>query len=478
MNEPSLPEDLSRWPKGAYELLGVNQEVNPRDLRRIYTRLIRKFKPEQFPEHFRRIREAYEIVLRQAEFFQTIRGARAEEDDDTDGATAEAPAETDGASEAPAAAPWRPAPSLVDELTQLWRQACTGEEAAVYRRLLELHEAEPRSVDVLLRLYWLLALTRELDAKRKPCEWLAEGLYGGLGGPLWELYRREIAEEPAEAFSERGNRLMRQPTQTARLAELAEWRFQAAARLGRWQPIDDDLEILHERLAIDEPETWVQLLISAAELLAAMPGDGPRALLQECQKQIEHFGQLHTRLAANLDRMEFNIEVGAALGKLPPWPHSPVPKELAELIAVSWTRPFVDFRPLLVRYLEHVAADPVEALKELETVQARAAPVLAQLSNILMLHRGWFDSEFEDPRARETLARLVRDFVDEGEAVWNAAGDLRTGIFRQLLLRFCLQESITPEVVAEVAEDPELAMSVTNDRPLRCVFWACRLFGG
>jgi hypothetical protein len=466
MNEPSLPEDLARWPKGPYELLGVDHQVNPRDLRRIYTRLIRKYKPEQFPEHFRRIREAYEIVLRQAEFFQTIRGATAEESDKADAASDEAPTETEAS-----ARPWRPAPSLVEELEQLWRRACAGEEAAVYRRLLELHQAEPRSVDVLQRLYWLLLLTPELDTKRTPCDWLVEGLYGGLGGPLWELYRREIAEEPAEAFSERANRLMQQRAQNARLAELAEWRFQAAARLGRWQPIDDDLEILHDRLAIDEPETWVQLLISAAELLAAMPGDGPRALLQECQKQIEHFGQLQTRLAASLDRMEFNVEVGAALRKLPPWPHSPVPKELAELIAVSWTRPFVEFRPLLVRYLEHVADDPAGALTELDRVQAQAATILAQLSNVLILYRGWFENDSEDPRTPDTLARMLRDFLDECE-------ESSYEWVRRHLLKFLLRESITPERVAEVAEDHQLATNVTNDRPLRCVFWACRLFRG
>lgn len=68
MNEHTLPDDSSRWPENPFELLGVPPGVNERDLRRAYVRLIRIYKPEQFPEHFRRIREAYEAVRSYAKF--------------------------------------------------------------------------------------------------------------------------------------------------------------------------------------------------------------------------------------------------------------------------------------------------------------------------------------------------------------------------------------------------------------------------
>lgn len=475
MNEHSLPEDLARWPKDAYALLGVDHEVNPRDLRRVYTRLIRTFKPEQFPDHFRRIREAYEFVLRQAEFFQMIRGSVPEENAKAEPAAEPIPAPreaTDGpTSDEPALVipPWQTGPSLVGKLEQLWQRACSGEEAAAYRRLVELQEAQPGAVDVLLRLYWLLALTPDLDPKRTPCDWLAQGLSGSLGGPLWELYRREIAENPAEAFSDRCNRLLRQSTQGGRIAELAEWRFQAASRLGRWQAIDDDLEILHDCLAIDEPEAWVRLLISAAELLAAMPGDGARALLLECQRQIEHYGQLQTRLAESLDRLEFTMEVGSALRKRPP---DVVPPLLADLIAVSWCRPFVEFRPQLLRYLEHVADDPTAGLIELDDVQSLATPVLAQLSNVLVVYRGSLIDEPDGPRDRETIGRQVGDYLEE-LSVGEPYDNIRNG-----LLKFCLREAISPETVAELAADTDLETHVTKDWPLRCVYWACRAFWG
>src|SRR5262245_59150077 len=69
MNDTHLPDDLSRWPSDPYTILGVERGVAPRDLRRAYVTLIRVFKPERHPEHFRRIREAFDYVQRFAAFF-------------------------------------------------------------------------------------------------------------------------------------------------------------------------------------------------------------------------------------------------------------------------------------------------------------------------------------------------------------------------------------------------------------------------
>ena len=59
-----LPDDVRHWPDDPYELLGITTTTDSRSVRQAYTRLIRRFKPEHAPEQFRRIREAYETVLR------------------------------------------------------------------------------------------------------------------------------------------------------------------------------------------------------------------------------------------------------------------------------------------------------------------------------------------------------------------------------------------------------------------------------
>jgi curved DNA-binding protein CbpA len=79
MSAPELPEDVSLWPQDPHALLGVSPEVLPADLRRAYARLIRVYKPEQSPEQFRRIREAYETVLRLTELVLFFRGKQPSE---------------------------------------------------------------------------------------------------------------------------------------------------------------------------------------------------------------------------------------------------------------------------------------------------------------------------------------------------------------------------------------------------------------
>src|SRR5262245_58458528 len=67
-----LPEDIRRWPRDPYQVLGVAPRCDPLEARKAYTRLIRHFKPEQYPEHFRLIREAYDSVKRDALFFGSV----------------------------------------------------------------------------------------------------------------------------------------------------------------------------------------------------------------------------------------------------------------------------------------------------------------------------------------------------------------------------------------------------------------------
>lgn len=62
MSEAELPEDPQKWPRDPYALLGISAQDELVTVRRAYTRLIRRFKPEHFPEQFIRLREAYEQI--------------------------------------------------------------------------------------------------------------------------------------------------------------------------------------------------------------------------------------------------------------------------------------------------------------------------------------------------------------------------------------------------------------------------------
>jgi hypothetical protein len=475
MNEHSLPEDLSAWPSSPYQLLGVQFGVSPNDLRRAYTRLIRTYKPEQFPEQFRRIREAYEAVLSQVEFFRVIHQEtqQSEEPKSDEPKSQEPNLSLDDPSPDPAVIvprPWQPTADDADELDRLWQRACGGEEEAVYRRLVELHEAKRERTDVVLRLYWLLSLTPVLAPGRSPCSWLAEGLRaGGLTGPLWELYRREIMDNPEEAISERCTELLRRATgsgqSAGQLTDLAELRWQAATRLGNWKIIDTDMDLLHDRLARDDVEAWVRLVISAAEKLGGQQGSEAQNLVKNCQAEINRYPELHTRLGDAMDRLEQQLHAAAALDKLEKGARSFQPVGLISLIRLSLNRSSDELRPALMEYLSRMASDPRRALEDLDMVPRTAASVLAQFSNILVQFRGYM----EEDRSRGMLAQIVQEFIDETEFRSYA-------FFRLPLMEFCNREAILPEVVAEHANNDALSHEIMSDWPLRCVCLGCYLF--
>src|SRR5262249_26474649 len=135
MSEHTLPDDFSRWSDDPFELLGAPPGVSERDLRRAYTQLIRTYKPEQFPEHFRRIREAYEEAREYGRLFPTSEAPAEAASDQQEPAIPEA-------GDAGTPAPERPLPlalprSFEEELDEAWDWAVGGDEARAYARLLD-----------------------------------------------------------------------------------------------------------------------------------------------------------------------------------------------------------------------------------------------------------------------------------------------------------------------------------------------------
>ena len=58
-----LPDDLSQWPENNWDLFNLDsQNVSFNDLRRAYSKLIKRFRPETHPEHFQRIQDAFETL--------------------------------------------------------------------------------------------------------------------------------------------------------------------------------------------------------------------------------------------------------------------------------------------------------------------------------------------------------------------------------------------------------------------------------
>jgi len=118
----------------------------------------------------------------------------------------------------------------------------------------------------------------------------------------------------------------------------------------------------------------------------------------------------------------------------------------------------------VLAYLADILGDPHQTLSRFDQLQQRASPVLAEFGNLLMM--------FGDPALTAPpgsfLGEMIRNFIVENSGV-------NFSIFRRELLKFCRQEMVSPELVAEFL-DAGLAHQVNSDRPLRCLCLVHRVF--
>jgi len=195
------------------------------------------------PEHFRRIREAYDQV-RSSSFFYFRRIF-----------PNPSPSFQNPSPRGPGGRPFdAPAPSgsFAGPRRTIWSSLGTsvqeGQEHEVYQQLLACHVRLGNQDDVLLRLYWLLRAVPGLDLGAIRAL-VALGLRQNWNGPCRELYHREVEQRPAEAVGERFTALLESPVPLAVLADWLEWRWSAAGALDHWQVIADDVTAMRSRFS-------------------------------------------------------------------------------------------------------------------------------------------------------------------------------------------------------------------------------------
>ncbi len=484
MSESSLPDDLARWPDDPYAILGVSPSVTPKDLKRTYTKLIRVYKPELRPEEFRRIREAYEQVLRHVEWISQL-GIRIE----TDGDEQEPASSPDQAAQPspegvePSASDGeprhvRPAPqptnSKEERLRAIWDLACSGAEEQAYQRLVEMHLAHGATPDVALRCYWLLSLTPELDSTRQPCDWLEQGLAtGGWYGPLGMLYHQELATSDEEVISERPARIFRLPGPVWLISTLVNTRWRAAFRLRRpLEIIAADLPVLEKSVLAGDEAAWLQLCSLGIEVLAWENTPAAAAICGKLRKWIEDANHLHSQCSHVLDRLDLLAATIPAWHKL-----NPDAGDLKELVAQGWVLPGDELRGPLLKFAAKVVSRPTESLDYFTRLGESNPQILFRLASLVMEVRPYIPPPPES-RSDEFVERLVEDFVLS--TPW-----YHFTKWRPRLVEFCLQEAISiDQFVEAIGEAPRFQLTATlhlreailKDWAVRCVCDLVRMF--
>ncbi|MBA4064902.1 MAG: hypothetical protein C0501_14545 [Isosphaera sp.] len=441
-----LPDDPRQWPADPFRVLGVEPGVAEADIRRAYTRLIRRFKPEHAPEQFRRVREAYEQALEMTRW---------------GGWTPPAFTVTVQSGDEPAPRPAAPA----DPQDAVWALAAT-DPAAAYSRLVELGQARPDDPGPALRLYWLLAVRPGLDPDRTRHDWLAAALTRGrLSGPAAELYRREVAADPDRALHGPYRRLTEAADASSHAVLQIAWRRLGPAAAGRaWMVVEDDLAAVAGRAGGLPERDWLSYLVAVAGH-AAFEVSHP--LSGRCRQLLTGLRHLELREGWAFDLLE-EREAAARVWGDTLW----VPPLVRDAVRLAWAGA-EEWRQAVRRAAAWAAADPPETLRAFDAATRPAGNrrVLEGLARLLA-------GVAVDPVAYppEVVRGLAHDFL---------ARDTRADydVMRPALLAFLLAERLDPEELCRACEvDPglrprTLAGHVRADAGLRLA-WQTATAGG
>jgi hypothetical protein len=437
VNEHSLPDDVRRWPDEPAQVLGVPEDVDRKTLRRAYSRLVRRFKPEHFPEQFQKVRTAYDALLQMCEW-RELYGT----DEELDGSPDAEPADAENAAPAAAAIPLPPDPT-----DELWDAAADGRLGDAYRGYRELHNRTPAKEDIALRLYWLLRFNPQLDEARAPADWLYDAMQQAGSGTAIGLYDDELTEEPALVNSPRATRLLEAPVPTWMLAQLAVTHVRAAAKLKRWDAIRHCLDAARPRIADEDSAVWVRVLVSALDEVAWSPNVLAIKLEQEIRSELERCEHLQLALTYDFDRVDLLRDLAEEC--LENRGMYGIPRDVLQFLSRTWNKSGFEVRPDLQKILEPWIAEPDLGLAVLDRMQTGSPAALGRLVE-LVESSGYDNTEFDGSEpAIEALKRRLRSLL--ASVNWDSYEPSR-----RMLRNFCLTEGIALGLIEQLlAADPE-----------------------
>lgn len=487
MSVPDLPDDMTDWPTDPFDLLGVTPGASDADIKRAYTRLLRRFKPEHHPDQFRRIREAYEACQERVAWYRPDSVEVSPPPPPPPRRVPQAPpASREPVVDRPVTpAPDRepvvdpainPAPPL-DPIEELWEAAVAGNEPEAYAGLVRICEESPDDATLPLRLYWLLTLTPTLDTHRTRHHWLADALARSkLRGPAVELYRRELETDPEGALDDAFEpgpyfEALTAGGSAAALLGVARWRVSAAGRLGWIGRMRADLSALRDSLVMDDEAGWLGLLVLAAAWVAWADSVETTHYISGEIAQLSH---LQLSQSSLFDRME---EVEQVVKDVEWGRFAQLPPALLALTKISFSDPGYA-RPTEVEAAATALNDwGDDVLTELDSTFTKRPIYLGLLAREFthyLQSRGETDSvEIPTDRLRGLARRL---------GVQRAVSYV--GRMRADILRLLQEHAVHPdELAAALAHDPDemyrpFAPQLHEDLAMQVAWLASRVVTG
>lgn len=474
MTDDQLPDDPSQWPSSPWKLFGLDSDADLASLRRAYSRLIRQFRPDTHPVEFQRIREAYEqinsSITAQVQF--------------------ELQADIEPSSHESELSPNSPIEPAISKRNAVDREVALNvyetfaqhektSVAEAYHTLIR-HYEQNSSETTMAALYWQLVINPDLDSQREPADWLLKGLSFASGSTtLVKLFGQELGLNSKFALkSDTGHILLRIPVRSRSNLLFQRWKQAAAAE--NWQVISDDLAAHRESFVDSDVTAWVRLTIIAAGHAAWSRHPDAVGILDFCRQEIAIFGDVHLELNAEL--MQFDLlEILSRTFDVLVTSQRRITQTFAQALPAVWNSS-TNVRSVVIPILIDLLSQPEIALVELDKVVRIAPTVLQYFYDVLdQVALAWIDDS-DTPAGRVTAERIVHFQILSPMSGYSMS--------RESILRFCLDEFISPESLAatlEAEQDVALVFdgsktqtfeSIRNDLSLRFLCKAHRAVYG
>lgn len=494
---PPLPEDVNRWPMDPETLLGVRSDISRRDLKRAYARLIRRYKPEHAPEEFRRLRAAYEELDRELEWKERFQPYRVQDSDDEaddsntvndrvptihiritndelDQDVGETTDNSDGRLEIG---------TVVFEKSsdQFWQMALDGGDLKiVYDGILNWSRRRSSSEVDYARLYWLLTLKSDLEPDRDPCAWLTEGIREhGANTRLMPMLDTEVRRRGGQVPLILEDGVLAGNYAVNRLVDLADLRWFAARRQGRFDVIGEDFKLIKRRF-LDEPEQWLRLLSFGLKHVILTHAVVFIDLFREELDQIPSISSANwiwdsvdQELALNDACRNLPDRSVISLGGFPM-----VLADIGELVETTWGMSTDEARFPILALCKSLTDEPDRTLREFLRLQdSRFQPIFRRLLELLSEQLAVLDV-FSISEVTPGLDQELRRFVQ------NTFPQSDQQNFHHLVLEFCLSQEVTTDDISATlsrmgSDVPDeyfkIAEQLVGSFPINCIVQAHRL---
>jgi len=423
MSPAELPDDIRHWPKEPFKLLGVDTQADERTLKRAYTQLIRKYKPETSPEQFKLIRAAYEQAQSELEYQTRFRQhfPNAAEEAGEPQATEQQPSRADrqeegqgdtagdnsfgdekdignrnrpGQEARPAPKPEEPSPWDLAKQGKI-RDAFTKLQAAVENE----YSLEPVTANTLLQMYWLARVFPELQ--QSPLHWLAEGIRRFTNSySVFETLRQATEEDSHIVLSQEVTAAIFEKPGAEGIIPYLNLRWQTIAKHPPLEPpanpqfhqlegeanakrqslkqILTELELLRDKLKFDNETLWGRIIIIALEsyLVGIYFADQPLfgyilagglLPLEPYFEELRTASHLHRPLESQLDRLdELNLLTRSIARE--GVPNNPFGNKWGSLILQNTVSSAPEVLTALPSMIEDLIKDPFEGLSILDAL--------------------------------------------------------------------------------------------------------------